>query len=82
MMRLDVLQAQWLWLALLGGSALVLAIVLAYLAIWRTGRNGDGRAVTPSGSGKTPWVLILVYVATLVFALGYVIMRAVVPPNW
>ena len=73
MMRLDVLQNQWLALALAGGCALVLAIVLACVETWRAGRR------TPS---RMPWFMILVYAATAVFAAAYVALRTLTPPNW
>ena len=85
MLRFDVLQDQWLILALVGGSALVLAVVLSYLALWR-GRGGaeESEADTPAPAehGRMPWILILIYAATVVFAIIYVLARAVEPPNW
>jgi hypothetical protein len=78
MLRLDILQDQWLILALGGGLELVLAVIVAYLGYWRTPSDqaeaADRRPV--------PWVLILVYAATPVFAIVYLIFRAMNPPNW
>jgi len=79
MLRFDILQNQWLILALGGGAALVLAVVLSYLGFWRGSGHADA---TPAGHGRLPWILILVYVATFVFAIAYVLARAVEPPNW
>ena len=44
MLNLDVLQNQWLILALFGGLAGALVIVLAYLAFWRVGGSPGGAA--------------------------------------
>ena len=85
MFRLDVLQDQWLILALFGGTALVLAVVLAYLALWRRreGEPADGPAAAErSDSHGVPWVMIFVFAATALFALAYLLMRAAAPPNW
>ncbi len=79
MFRLDILQNQWLILALGGGLFLVLAIITAYLGYWRTPRDEGG---STAGRGPVPWVLILVYAAVPVFAIVYLIFRAIHPPNW
>jgi F0F1-type ATP synthase assembly protein I len=83
MLRFDVLQNQWLILALVGGSALVLAVVLSYLALWR-GQGGaeEADAEAPAEHGRMPWILVLVYAATVLFGILYVLARAVEPPNW
>jgi len=72
-MRLDILQNQWLALALVGGCVFVLAIVLVCVETWRTGHR------TP---GRIPWFMILVYAATAIFAAVYVTLRTLTPPNW
>lgn len=72
-MRLDVLQNQWLALALVGGAALVLVIALACVDTWRMSHQAPGRM---------PWFMILVYAATAVFAAIYVTLRILAPPNW
>jgi MFS superfamily sulfate permease-like transporter len=78
MFRLDVLQNQWLILALAGGTALVLVLVLAYLAVWR-GARGEAECEQPR---RIPWVLIIIYVVTLVYAIIYLAMTAANPPTW
>jgi heme A synthase len=78
MFRLDVLQNQWLIVAMAGGTALILVIVLAYLAVWRGARGGtDG-----DRPRRMPWVLILLYAVTIVYAIIYVAMAALDPPTW
>jgi heme A synthase len=78
MFRLDVLQNQWLIVAMAGGTALVLVLVLAYLAVWRGARGG----AEGEGPRRVPWLLILIYAVTLVYALIYVAMAALDPPTW
>lgn len=75
MFRLDILQNQWLLVAMLAGLAITLAIALAYLAIWRP----RGLPVRPRG---IPWVLVVTYLATAAFAVGYVLMMVYNPPTW
>ncbi len=79
MFRLDVLQDQWLILALGGGVVLVLTVIVAYLGYWRTPTKEEG---APDGHGPVPWVLILLYAAIPVFAIVYLLFRAACPPNW
>ena len=81
MIRLDIFQDQWLALALAGGVVLVLAIVLVCVETWSAGRRTADPGPAPK-SGRMPWFMILVYAATAVFALIYVTMRALAPPNW
>ncbi len=91
MFRLSVLQYQWLVLALFSGVAGILAMTLAYLAIWRP-RKGPDREVAESGyegySGLRwyfsfmPWVLTLTYVAAIIFGILYAIDKIIRPPNW
>ena len=91
MFRLDVLQNQWLILALIGGSALVLTFILAYLAIWRQ-REGDGLGTVEHANEAqgvwawlrsfVPWVLIVIVVALFVWGVAYVIWAGANPPNW
>ena len=75
MFRLDILQNQWLVVAMALGTALTLAIALTYLAIWRP-RNAQrpARAV--------PWIVVIVLAATAVFAVVYVALMAGNPPTW
>ena len=89
MFRLDVLQNQWLILALVGGTALVLFVALAYVAVWRAGRNGDGSsprrmqgvgAEPPASS--VPWIVIVFWVAAALYAVVYIVQAALNPPTW
>jgi hypothetical protein len=82
MFGIDVLQNQWLILSLGAGLALVLAVALYYLAMWRP-RPGEPAA---PGSGRAtgffPRLLALVYAFVLVFALIYTWFMIRHPPNW
>ena len=83
MLRFDLIQNQWLILALLGGTVLTMTVVLAFLALWTAGRRDSERMDDDTAEGKgVPWVLIFTYAATVVFALVYVLRRAWAPPNW
>jgi F0F1-type ATP synthase assembly protein I len=86
MFRLDVLQNQWLILALVGGLVMVLAAVLAYRTMWRRDEDVAEQAATgvqPVGErGPMPLVLILTIVSLLVFAAVYVLVMIHYPPNW
>ena len=73
MFRIDLLQNEWLMLALIGGTALVAATILWYVAFWRTGSTSRF---------KVPAFLIVVYVAIALVAIGYVAARIWYPPNW
>ena len=87
MLNLDVLQNQWLILAMFGGLAGALVLVLAYLAFWRVGGTSGGAApeataAEKSGRGRVPWVLIVLYAAVVVYAVAYVAMKVMNPPTW
>ncbi len=82
MMRLDIFQNQWLALALAGGVVLVLAIVLVCVETWGAGNRTAAPAQPAPETRRMPWFMILIYAATAVFALIYVAMRALAPPNW
>jgi uncharacterized iron-regulated membrane protein len=84
MLQYSVVQNQWLILALFGGFALVLVSVLGYLALWRR-RRPEAEGAAPFGRwlrSYLPWVLVVTYAATLVYAVVYVVLRAANPPNW
>jgi len=76
MFRLDVLQNQWLILALVGGTALVLFVALAYVAVWRAGRT-EAPARSP-----VPWIVIVFWVAAAAYAVVYIVQAAMNPPTW
>ncbi len=84
MLQYNVQQNEYMILALFGGLALVLLSVLGYMALWRRrrpeveGAAGFGRWVR----SYLPWVLVVTYVATIVFMVAYVWLRAANPPNW
>jgi hypothetical protein len=69
MFRLDVLQNQWVILALVGGLGLMGLVLLMYMALWRA-------------RGRVPWILIVIWVAAVLYAVGYVTIQAQQPPNW
>ena len=77
-MYIDVLQNQWIILALIGGTVLVLYMVLGYLTMWHP------RAEPAGGEprGAVPWVIIFTLVAMVIFMLIYVAARSSYPPNW
>ena len=88
MFRTDVLQNQWLILALIGGLALVAAMALAYLAFWRPRSGAAGGSAVQDGAaparpqGTIPWIIILAFAFAAIFVLIYTWMAAVSPPNW
>lgn len=71
MFQYSIIQNQWLILALGGGLVLVLGIALSYIAIWQP-RRPSGRK-SPQASKSTlqfiPWILVVTYVAILVYYL-------------
>ena len=86
-MFLDVLQYRWLILAMLGGLALVLALVLSYLALWRERAAADQPKAEewPFRAWLTftvPWVLALTYVGLAVCVVVYTLAQSAYPPNW
>lgn len=87
MFRLSVMQNQWLMMALLGGLALIGAVVLWYLDLWRQ-REPAGQAGAPSQAPLrrwirfVPWLLIWLYVLTLAWSVAYVLRVASIVPDW
>jgi len=79
MLQLDVLQNQWVILAIGGGLALALVLVLVYMAFWRNLAGGDAEAAQPR---RIPWFLILLYAAILVFGISYMVFNIRNPPTW
>ena len=89
MFQLEVLRNQWVLLALFGGAALALMLVLYYLAAWRPRPQPDAKTPSPENRGPGnwlvftfPWILIVLYVSLAAFGLIYLIMRVSNPPNW
>ena len=80
MFRLDILQNQWLMLAMAGGLVLVLSMVLFSLAMWRE-RPPQTAAPRPARR-FIPVLLILVYTFTAIFIVVYTLAMSRHPPNW
>ncbi len=80
MLRLDVLQSQWIVAAIMGGIVLALVTALAYLTFWQPRRRAD--AEETSASGRMPLVLVLTYVVMALFIVAYTAFLAFRPPNW
>jgi hypothetical protein len=74
MFRIDILQSQWIWGALLMGTLIVLGMALAYMAFWRV--------PAPAEKKRLPVALMLTYVAVIVFAVVYTVAKILYPPNW
>ena len=75
MLRLDVLQGQWLIFALLGGAAVLFATILLFVALWRPRDEAARRSFVP-------WLIILLFASTLLFAAVYVTRAILQAPNW
>ena len=88
MFRVDVLQNQWLILALGGGVAVLFCVVLLFLALWRPRETApsEGTVQRPSVFGWLrsfmPWLLVLVALALAAFMAVYVAGAVRRPPNW
>ena len=81
MFQLNVLQTQWLAIAMAVGLVLVLGLALYYLAMWRE------RPDSPTGlPGRRRWfppaLLMLTYSVVVVVAVVYTLMMIRSPPNW
>jgi len=87
MFELHVMQNQWLMLALIGGLAVMLVFILGYPALWRrreppTREADESRSAFDWFRSFMPWILVIVWAATLVYSVVYVIRMALHPPNW
>ncbi len=84
MLRLDVLQNQWLIFALVGGAGIVFAMILLFTALWRPRAEeaAPAEGATPVRRSFMPWVLILLIGATVVFMAAYAVRAVLRPPNW
>ncbi len=83
MLRNNLLQNQWLMLAVFGGLAVMALVVLAYIAAWRRRAVPDDAKVEYSlRSFYIPWVMIVVIVGTSIWGLVFTYMAAKYPPNW
>ena len=83
MLRLDVLQNQWLIFALVGGTAILFAMILVFTSLWRP-RDEEELAAggRPVRRSYMPWVIILLFGFTVVFMAAYVLRAILRPPNW
>jgi hypothetical protein len=77
MLHLNVLQNQWIMLALVMGAVLILALALWLVAYWRP-RDGE----TARHRSPVPWILILTFAFCIIYVIVYTLMLAANPPNW
>lgn len=87
MFRLNVQQNQWILLALLGGIALMLLIVLIYPAVWKPRDHAVDEKKPVENYFEwirsfMPGFLIVLFVLLFVWGLIYMIRAAISPPNW
>ena len=87
MFRLDVLQNQWLLLALGVGLVLVLCVGLFYLTLWKP--RLDPLVASSAKPPVLKWIasflpalLIVVYASIVVFIVVYTLAMVRHPPNW
>ncbi len=90
MLDYEIYRHHWIFFGLGFGSFIALLTVLTYMAIWRE-RPAEKKAQVEIVDLKSfiqwffitvPWVLILTFLATWVFALLYPFLKAANPPNW
>ena len=84
MLRLDVLQNQWLIFALVGGTAMLFAMILLFTSLWRPREEEEAatEGEEPIRRSFMPWVIILLFGATAVFMAAYTLRAILRPPNW
>ena len=86
MFQLNILQNQWLFLALAGGLTIVLWLTLYCLALWRERPDASAPPAEQTGQRPRRWfppaLLIFTYVFILVWAVIYTLMMVKHPPNW
>ena len=78
-------------MVLCSGPALVLAVVLSYIMIWRPRKDNaqavaesefDGYSAARWYVSFMPWILTLTFVTVLVFGIFYAADSIMNPPNW
>jgi hypothetical protein len=82
MYQLNVLQNQWLILALFGGVFLAIGLVSAYMMMWRPRIESP----QPLSGGRTlirwiPWFLFALLISIVIFQFIYAIVLHFYPPN-
>jgi hypothetical protein len=85
---MDVLQGQWLILALGLGLGVLFACILLFMALWRPREDAAAEGV-PAPSSVPSWlrsfmpaVLVLLALGLAAFAVVYVVSAMRRPPNW
>jgi dolichyl-phosphate-mannose--protein O-mannosyl transferase len=78
-------------LGLFTGLILICATVLTYMMIWREREERGAEPMEPEPEqeslvrwyfGFMPWILQMTFLFSLLFAILYVILTLVIPPNW
>lgn len=94
MFRLYVMQHQWAALAFFAGFAGVAAMALTYMMLWSPRKERppeEALAAEPAPEPQSlwrwyfsfmPWILNMTFLLSFLFAVIYMIMLAVAPPNW
>ncbi|HWI41827.1 MAG TPA: hypothetical protein VNX25_10100, partial [Verrucomicrobiae bacterium] len=88
----SVMQNRWVFVALLWGGGLVLAVTLTYWAMWRP--RWEEREVAQKQDLSdapsflrwlieiVPWALILAIAGVGIYVLAHTLIAAHSPPNW
>ena len=77
MLEYTIVQTQWLIAGLAGGTVVMLIIVMGYLALWQPRRSKtevphlNQRPAWINWFADIPWVLIFLFVASLIFSIAY-----------
>jgi uncharacterized membrane protein len=82
MFRLDVLQNQWVILAVVGGAALLVAFWVTYQARWSVGARRPEDEASGHEQHRMPRILVVAYVVIGAFVVIYTVMMIFNPPNW
>ena len=82
MFNLNVLQNQWLILALMSGVIVMLGVAMTYLMMWRP-RKETGEVITDLRSlfHLLPLIVIILFICIVIYQITYVIIFALNPPN-